>query len=91
VHTSNSNIQAEQIRRAIKRLHPRVLALAFAILFEITEACFGPRHRHFLEALARRAAEAYVSNGPSFRKRLDQALENRRLAPVDWWEVGHGG
>jgi hypothetical protein len=84
------NTQSERVRQTIKLLHPRILALAFAILFEITEAFFGRRHRRVVEALARRTAELYASHGPTFRKRLDKALANRQLGSVDWWEAGHG-
>jgi hypothetical protein len=90
VSTPHFDSQAAQVRRTIKLVPARALALAFAVLFEITEAFFGPRHRRFLDALARRTAELYASTGPTFRKRLDNALSNRQLAPVDWWEAGHG-
>jgi hypothetical protein len=86
VSTQQFNSQAAQIGRTIKLLPPRILALAFAVLFEIAEAFFGPRHRRFLDALARRTADLYAAAGPTFRKRLDKALGNRRLAPVDWRE-----
>jgi hypothetical protein len=94
VSTSHVHSEAKPSHRALTLPRPIVLALALAIFIEIADSFLGPRYRWFLDRLARHTAELYASSSArkaeAFRDRLDQRLQNRKLAPVDWEEAGHG-
>jgi hypothetical protein len=61
-----------------------------ALCIEVTERFLGHRRRRVLDSVVRHLAELYGEDGQAFRKRLDSALSNRRIATVDWWEAGRG-
>jgi hypothetical protein len=61
-----------------------------ALAIEVAQRFLGRRQRRALDSVVRHLAELYGEDGQAFRKRLDSALANRRIATVDWWEAGRG-
>jgi hypothetical protein len=86
----STNPEPGQVRPTIRLPRAVDVVPTLALCIEVTDRLLGQRHRRAMDSLVRHLAELYGDDGQAFRKRLDSALGNRRIATVDWWEAGHG-